>query len=220
MNRFCLHCGAAIDTMSPHSPVLTCPKCGKSFNNPFVPQGPAAAGKGSAASLLLVAVIAVPFVIAVIGILAAIAIPNFIRFKAKSKQVECRTSLLQIFTAQEGLRTETGKYTESFETLGFEAPPKNRYAYFVGPAPAGLMEAQQGTEPAPSARQLELLTGSSPGVVDGVFTAFCTSQLDPDPALDIWSVSSADRTIDGQRVPGGQPFLHLDDVREDELRRK
>ncbi|RYZ36388.1 MAG: prepilin-type N-terminal cleavage/methylation domain-containing protein [Myxococcaceae bacterium] len=39
-------------------------------------------------------------VVAIIGILAAIAIPNFIRFQAKSKQSEAKTNLKAIFTAQ------------------------------------------------------------------------------------------------------------------------
>ncbi|WP_414645174.1 type IV pilin protein, partial [Candidatus Deferrimicrobium sp.] len=38
-------------------------------------------------------------VVAIIGILAAIAIPNFLRFQAKSKQSEAKTNLGGIFTA-------------------------------------------------------------------------------------------------------------------------
>ena len=39
-------------------------------------------------------------VVAIIGILAAIAIPNFLRFQAKSKQSEAKTNLGGIFTAE------------------------------------------------------------------------------------------------------------------------
>ena len=41
------------------------------------------------ALVVIAAVLAVPVVIGIIGILAAIAIPNFIRFQARSKQSEC-----------------------------------------------------------------------------------------------------------------------------------
>ncbi len=39
-------------------------------------------------------------VVAIIGILAAIAIPNFLRFQAKSKQSEAKGNLGGIFTAE------------------------------------------------------------------------------------------------------------------------
>jgi len=50
-------------------------------------------------------------VIAIIGILAAIAIPNFVKFQCRSKQSEARTSLKAIYTAQEGYRAEYDTYT-------------------------------------------------------------------------------------------------------------
>src|SRR3712207_9241843 len=42
-------------------------------------------------------------VVAIIGILAAIAIPNFIRFQARARQSEANTNLKSLFT---GLRTQ------------------------------------------------------------------------------------------------------------------
>ncbi len=39
-------------------------------------------------------------VVAIIGILAAIAIPNFLKFQAKSKQSEAKSNLGAIFTGQ------------------------------------------------------------------------------------------------------------------------
>jgi len=39
-------------------------------------------------------------VVAIIGILAAIAIPNFLKFQCKSKQSEAKTNLSGIFTAR------------------------------------------------------------------------------------------------------------------------
>ena len=41
-------------------------------------------------------------VVAIIGILAAIAIPNFIRFQLKSKSSEGKVNLAAIRTAEEG----------------------------------------------------------------------------------------------------------------------
>ena len=50
-------------------------------------------------------------VIAIIGILAAIAIPNFVKFQCRSKQTEARSSLKAIYTAEEAYRAEYDTYT-------------------------------------------------------------------------------------------------------------
>jgi type IV pilus assembly protein PilA len=49
-------------------------------------------------------------VVAIIGILAAIAIPNFLRFQLRSKTGEAKTNLAAIRTAEEGYFAEFGSY--------------------------------------------------------------------------------------------------------------
>lgn len=49
-------------------------------------------------------------VVAIIGILAAIAIPNFLRFQLRSKTGEARTNLAGIRTAEESYFAEYGQY--------------------------------------------------------------------------------------------------------------
>ena len=49
-------------------------------------------------------------VVAIIGILAAIAIPNFLMFQLRSKTGESKTNLAAIRTAEEGLFAEFGAY--------------------------------------------------------------------------------------------------------------
>ena len=49
-------------------------------------------------------------VVAIIGILAAIAIPNFLRFQLRAKSSEGKTNLAAIRTAQEGFFSEFGLY--------------------------------------------------------------------------------------------------------------
>jgi type IV pilus assembly protein PilA len=49
-------------------------------------------------------------VVAIIGILAAIAIPNFIRFQLRSKAGEAKVNIAAIRTAQEGFFAEFGNY--------------------------------------------------------------------------------------------------------------
>ncbi len=68
-------------------------------------------------------------VVAIIGILAAIAIPNFIRFQARSKQAEAKAALKSIFTGQKSLFAEKDRYSEETGEIGFAPERGNRYAY-------------------------------------------------------------------------------------------
>ncbi len=51
-------------------------------------------------------------VVAIIGILAAIAIPNFLRYQAKSKQSEAKANLGAIFTSEVSYNSERDTYTD------------------------------------------------------------------------------------------------------------
>lgn len=62
--------------------------------------------------------IEVMIVVAIIGILAAIAIPNFVRFQCRSKQSEAKTNLKAIYVAQESYRGENDTYL-SVAVAGF-----------------------------------------------------------------------------------------------------
>ena len=43
-------------------------------------------------------------------------------------------------------------------------------------------------------------------------TMACAAQLDEDATLDVWSISSAERTLaDGERIPAGALFRHVND---------
>ena len=135
-------------------------------------------------------------VVAIIGILAAIAIPNFLRFQAKSKQSEAKTNLGGIFTA------ETSWFAEhnAFAGLGLIswAPVGSsvRYRYTLGV----------------DAEDLGLLTvtkvaadwnGADPGITNDVansiynFTAGAQGNIDTDTVLDAWTMT-ADRTLTNQ----------------------
>jgi type IV pilus assembly protein PilA len=52
-------------------------------------------------------------VVAIIGILAAIAIPNFLRFQLKAKTSEGKTNLAAIRTSEQSFYSEYGRYVSS-----------------------------------------------------------------------------------------------------------
>jgi type IV pilus assembly protein PilA len=73
-------------------------------------------------------------VVAIIGILAAIAIPNFVKFQARSKQSEARTNLKALFSAEKGWFGERDTYSDRLNLVGYAPERGNRYAVSVGPA--------------------------------------------------------------------------------------
>src|SRR6476661_5480990 len=73
-------------------------------------------------------------VVAIIGILAAIAIPNFIRFQARAKQSEAKANLKAVFTAQRAYYQEKDRYMETISDIGFSPERGNRYAYRLSTA--------------------------------------------------------------------------------------
>ena len=71
-------------------------------------------------------------VVAIIGILAAIAIPNFIKFQARSKQSEAKSNLKAVFSGQKSLFGERDMYSPNINVIGFSPERGNRYAYRNG----------------------------------------------------------------------------------------
>jgi type IV pilus assembly protein PilA len=59
-------------------------------------------------------------VVAIIGILAAIAIPNFMNYQCKARQSEAKTALGTLRTLQEAYFAEYDTYTADIGALGFE----------------------------------------------------------------------------------------------------
>jgi len=72
-------------------------------------------------------------VVAIIGILAAIAIPNFLRFQLKAKSSEGKGNLAAIRTAEESFFAEFGSYVSAAATPA-EVPGTTKAAFEGGGA--------------------------------------------------------------------------------------
>ena len=59
-------------------------------------------------------------VVAIIGILASIALPQYSKFQARSRQSEARISLGAIFTAEQGFASEQNTYTLCLKQIGYD----------------------------------------------------------------------------------------------------
>jgi type IV pilus assembly protein PilA len=66
-------------------------------------------------------------VVAIIGILAAIAIPNFLQFQLRSKTGEAKTNIAAIRTAEEGYFAEYNNYVTAAETPGTALSTNKRF---------------------------------------------------------------------------------------------
>lgn len=76
-------------------------------------------------------------VVGIIGILAAIAVPNFQRFQAKSRQSEAKANLGGLYTAQKAFYAEWNRYFGPFRHIGFS--PEGNLRYRVGFTQGGEM---------------------------------------------------------------------------------
>lgn len=82
-------------------------------------------------------------VVAIIGILAAIAIPNYQGFQARARQSEAKASLGGLYTAEKSFRVDSPVYSENFVTLGWG--PEGAMVYTVGfSGAAGCYNTAQG----------------------------------------------------------------------------
>jgi type IV pilus assembly protein PilA len=70
-------------------------------------------------------------VVAIIGILAVIAIPNFIRFQARSKQSEVKANLRGLWSSELAYYGEKNAYSECLRKVGWSPERGNRYHYSV-----------------------------------------------------------------------------------------
>lgn len=66
-------------------------------------------------------------VVAIIGILAAIAIPNFLQYQAKSKQSEAKVNLKGVFTSETSYFSEVNSYP-TITLTGYSPQGTSRYS--------------------------------------------------------------------------------------------
>lgn len=130
-------------------------------------------------------------VVAIIGILAAIAIPSLQKYMAKARQSEAKTSLASLYTAEKAFFAEYNTYTGDFGAIGFQ--PEGQLRYLTGfngvgpalaafgyraPSPPGQLDGLFNTAMAcdapgtnPRVRPCIMMPESATGVISGVGAA-------------------------------------------------
>jgi prepilin-type N-terminal cleavage/methylation domain-containing protein len=111
-------------------------------------------------------------VVAIIAILAAIAIPNFLSFVTKTKRSEVKYNLSGIYTAEVSYFGEANSFSNSFQVIRW-VPEGTIYYYTfsVGTELFGKGEANPGV----------------PAAADSLsFTAYGWGSIDADAVPDVW----------------------------------
>jgi type II secretory pathway pseudopilin PulG len=103
--QYCAYCGNAVEAVS-YAP---CPRCGKPSNGAPLQQAGAAKGTNPAIIIVIVAVGGL-VLIAFLGIIAAIAIPNYLTAMQRSKQKRTMADVRSLAMAVEAYNVDTNEY--------------------------------------------------------------------------------------------------------------
>ncbi len=88
-------------------------------------------------------------VVAIIGVLAAIGIPQYSKFQAKARQSEAKLSLAALFTAEESFRQEWNQFSVDLRNIGFSVQG-SRLRYVTGFAASAVCTGYTTALGAPS----------------------------------------------------------------------
>jgi type IV pilus assembly protein PilA len=132
--------------------------------------------------------IEVIIVVAIVGILAAVAVPNFMKFQARARTSEAKANLKAYFTTMKAYFGEKGTYACG-GPCGFSPEPKNRYNYDFGSATIPERDATP-TCTAPSTAPAGAAAQSA-----AAFTAVASANIDSDVFCDGWSINDSNALV-------------------------
>lgn len=148
-------------------------------------------------------------VVAIIGVLAAVAIPQYQNFQSKARQSEGQSMLGALYGAEAAYHGQWSQYFADFRDIGFA--PRGNLNFHVGFANAGTPTAPSDSNyPGPTARNAgatvfnstllpaSMVTPTSRAcntfTNSGIpsndeFVAAACGNIDSDPDLDIWNIN-------------------------------
>ncbi len=116
-------------------------------------------------------------VVAIIGILLTVAVPNFLKYQAKAKQTEARANLAALHTAEIAYFAENNGYIDDFNAIGFAVSGSSqRYYYEIGKSSIGTL---------PPGCTASTLDQASPNA----FVAVAIGNIDGDSTCDVWTIN-------------------------------
>ena len=119
-------------------------------------------------------------VVAIIGILASIAVPNFMKFQARARQSEAKANLKAIFEIVKAYWGEAGTF--QCGSCGWETD-KNLYNYYLSASESNTKGSKGCPQGSPVAAQ------SGAAGINGGFTTTAAGNIDADATCDTWSIN-------------------------------
>lgn len=142
-------------------------------------------------------------VVGIIGILVAIAAPNFARYQSKARQSEAKIGLAAIYGGEKSFYSEYSAYVSSLDAIGY-APEGDKRFYSIGFAAADTtsVSGYSGGFTTPSFARVNFpaaWTNCTPSLALGVsgatdpqsFTAAASGQIRQGIACDVWTITDA-----------------------------
>ena|SRR5437016_25233 len=126
-------------------------------------------------------------VVAIIGILAAIAIPNFMTYQAKARQSEAKVGLGGMFTTATSYFAENGSFTATAAGLGYSPAGNPRYTFMYN---AGNINTGSTSAQCPSGSWVVGAPAIPAPVATATgFTAGAIGNIDGDATCDEWAIN-------------------------------
>ncbi|MEW6432104.1 MAG: hypothetical protein AB1730_11415 [Myxococcota bacterium] len=171
-------------------------------------------------------------------LVSALVMPRVVHMHPEPRERECRVLLRGVYSGQQALRADRGRYSTRIGDIGFQPEYGNRYLYLLTPdgriaerrdggAALGLDLGANGVGPDTSRTQettatlraklpasiaAELGTYGDCDAGTCGFTAACVGNVDGDETPDVWTVSTEETVdVDGVRVAPGQPARRVND---------
>lgn len=153
--------------------------------------------------------------------------------KGPPRDGECRANLRTIMAGEVAFHEATLRYSVHPRDVGFSPPPGNRYLYLF--APEGQLTLRDGrsvVDPAvavgvgPDSRSRDVtadwLLARFPADVRALLgihgecpacqvVVGCVGNIDDDEAVDVWTISTEDRSFEGREVVRGTAYRHRND---------
>ncbi|MGE5699608.1 MAG: type IV pilin protein [Deltaproteobacteria bacterium] len=122
-------------------------------------------------------------VVAIIAILAAIAIPNFLKFVGKTRRSEVKYNLEAIYKAEISWFGEYNTFSNDFTTIRWK--PEGTIYFYTFSVGAGTEGKAIASNPMPGA--------ATPSATTTGFSAYGWGNIDSDGIIDVWHIN--DRKI-------------------------
>jgi type IV pilus assembly protein PilA len=137
--------------------------------------------------------------VAIVGVLAAIAIPNFLSYQARARQSEARAVLAGIYVTEQSYFVNFNRFGSMVEiafSYAGSTGSSSRYTFRSPPnggdgANSGALGVDVYAPPSGPVAQTGIFVLAGGATVPPRFTVSATADLDGDPTTDEWHVNDA-----------------------------